>query len=138
MKKLTTVFAALVALFAVSNAQIVQPSDPGTSFEWKQTTDGSSLLAMSAFTLHEAYFALPFGLDFYAGHDVWLGTRTRLSNPMDAQGVFGYEVYARKDIGSINGADFYVKGFVGLCLGPRTEDSKALTGYLGMSAGVKF
>lgn len=131
-------FASVVALFASSQAQVVQASDPGTAFEWKQASDGSSLLAMNALPIAEHYFNLPFGLDFYAGHEFWLGTRTRISSPGDAEGVFGYELYARKNVGSVSGADFFVKAGAGLCVGPHTDRNKALTGYLSLSAGIRF
>lgn len=139
MKRLIAL-TALVCAFAASPAQLVQNStpDPATSFEWKQASDGSSLLSLNAFTLAERYFALPFGMDFYAGHAVWLGTRTRLDSPSEAEGVFGYELYGRKPIGSMGGAEFYVKGSAGFCLGPRTAAHSAFTGYLSLSVGIGF
>lgn len=140
MKKIITLIAAL-AVFATSNAQLVQEDTPplASAFEWKQTGDGSSLLALQAWTLHEAYFAVPFGLDFSAGHGVWLGTRTRLDQPVEAEGVFGYEVYARKEIGgAIGQMQLFVKASAGIAIGPRTETNNAATGYFALSVGVGF
>lgn len=135
MKQLIALCA--LALSVVAPAQLVTNStpDPARSFEWKQTSDGSSLAALTAFTLHEVYVNLPFGMDFYAGHGVWLGTRTRLQSPGEAQGVMGYEWYGLKPIG---GDGFFVKGSLGVAIGPRTNDSKSLTGYAALSAGWRF
>lgn len=135
MRKLLTI--ALFALLAIpATAQIATEStpDPAASFEWKLTSDGSVLAALNAWTLHEAHIDLPFGFDFNAGHTVWLGTRTRLKALTDVQGVIGYEWYLSKPLGD----DWFVKGSAGLSLGPRTTDSSALTGYLGISAGKTF
>ena len=127
----------LFCIFVTVPAQLVQEStpDPARSFEWKQTSDGSSLAVLNAWTLAERYFAIPFGMDFYAGHAVWLGTRTRLDRLTEAEGVFGYELYGTKDIG---GDGFYVKGSVGFAIGPRSENHSAFSGYLAFGAGFRF
>ena len=140
MKRTIATLAAVAALFAVSNAQLVQEDTPNvaSAFEWKQTGDGSSLLVLEAWTLHEAYFALPFGMDFSAGHGVWLGTRTRLDQPIDAEGVFGYELFARKTVGAVGSAQLFVKFSAGVAVGPRTETNSAATPYFALSAGVGF
>lgn len=141
MKKAIATLAAVAAIFAVSNAQLVQEQDvdPAKSFSWKQTSDGSSIVALNAWTLHEVYFALPFGLDASFGHEVWLGTRTRIDRIADAEGVFGYDVYGLKDLGSpIGGLQFFLKGEIGVAIGPRTETNSAFTGYAALSVGARF
>ena len=141
MKRTLPILAAVVALFSLSNAQLVQTDTPpvASAFEWKQTGDGSSLLVLQAWTLHEAYFAVPFGMDFGAGHGVWIGTRTRLDQIVEAEGVFGYEVFARKNVGgAIGSAQLFIKASAGLAIGPRSESHSALTGYVALSAGVSF
>lgn len=132
----TVALCALATVFATAPAQLVQDTTPkmGSEFEWKLTSDGSVLMALNAWTFHESYFAIPLGFDFSAGHGVWIGSRSNIDRLNDAQAVFGYEVYAKKDLG----ADWFLKGSAGLALGPRTDDHKALTGYLGLSAGKKF
>lgn len=140
MKRITPLILAL-ALFAGAQAQLVQPQevDPAKSFSWKQTSDGSSILALNAWTLHEVYFALPFGFDLSAGHEAWLGTRTRIDRITEAEGVFGYDVYAMKDLGGpIGDLQFFLKAEAGLCIGPRTETQSAFTGYFALSAGARF
>lgn len=128
------------SLFTVSQAQLVTPTTPGplSAFEWKYTSDGSLLVAANAFTLHEQSINLPFGLDFRAGHGFWLGTRSNVGSVNDAQAVLGYEVYATKDVGSLQGGTFYLKGSLGGCLGPRTGSHSALTGFASVSAGIRF
>lgn len=129
--------AALLGAFAASPAQLVQEDTPPpiSSLEWKQTSDGSSLVVLNAWTLHEAYFAIPFGLDFSAGHSVWVGTRTRLDRLTEAQGVFGWEVYGKKALG---GDGFFVKMGAGFAFGPRTPDHSAFTPYVFFSGGFGF
>lgn len=121
------------AIVPMASAQVVTNStpDPLSSFEYKLTSDGSSLMALNAWTFHEASFNLPFGLDFKAGHGAWLGTRTSLGSFQDVQGVLGYELYIKKDLG----ADWFLKAFGGFAIGPRTDTSNAFSGYLGISAG---
>lgn len=137
IKKAAPVVVLLLLVPCAASAQLVQNStpDPARSFEWKQTSDGSSLAVLNAWTLAERYFALPFGLDFYAGHSVWLGTRTRLDRLTDAEGVFGYELYGTKDVG---GDGFYIKGSLGFAVGPRSETHSAFSGYLAFGAGYRF
>lgn len=139
MKKLLALTLALCA-FSLSSAQLVQEDTPplASAFEWKQTGDGSSLLVLEAWTLHEAYFAVPFGLDFSAGHGLWLGTRTRIDQPIEAEGVFGYELFARKEVGAVGSARLFVKFSAGVAIGPRTSDRSAATGFFALSAGVGF
>ena len=136
----TLAILALLCAASFAQAQLVQEDTPNvaSAFEWKQTGDGSSLLVLEAWTLHEAYFVLPFGMDFSAGHGVWLGTRTRLDQPIDAEGVFGYEMFARKTVGAIGSAQLFVKFSAGVAVGPRTETNSAATPYFALSAGVGF
>lgn len=141
MKKLLILSALLLTIAASSPAQLVQEDTPNlaSAFEWKQASDGSSLIVLEAWTLHEAYFAVPFGMDFSAGHGVWLGTRTRLDQPIEAEGVFGYEVFARKNVGgTIGSAQLFIKASAGFAIGPRTPDNHALSGYVALSAGIGF
>ena len=136
----TLAILALLCAAPFAQAQLVQEDTPNvaSAFEWKQTGDGSSLLVLEAWTLHEAYFALPFGMDFSAGHGVWLGTRTRLDQPIDAEGVFGYELFARKTVGAVGSAQLFVKFSAGVAVGPRTATNSAATPYFALSAGVGF
>ena len=135
--KRTLLLAALLGAFATSHAQLVQNDTPpiASVYELKLTSDGSTILALNAYTLAERYFALPFGLDFNAGHGVWLGTRTSLKAPGEAQGVLGYEIYGSKEIG---GDGMFILGALGLCVGPRTANLNSLTGFLSLSAGKRF
>ena len=135
--KATLLLVSLLALSTVSPAQLVQPDTPKplTVYELKVTTDGSTIMALNAWTFAERYYALPFGMEFNAGHGVWLGTRTSIKSPGDAQGVLGYEIYGLKPVG---GDQFFLKVALGACLGPRTESQKALSGFLSVSAVKKF
>jgi len=136
MKRLTLTLA-LIGAFATSYAQLAQDTTPplASTFEYKVTSDKSVLMALNLYTLHEVTLDLPWGFDFSAGHGVWLGSRSNLGSLGDAQAVLGYEWYGLKDIG---GDGFYVKAGAGLCIGPRTDDHSALTGYLFLSGGKKF
>lgn len=141
MKRLILLSTAVLALVSLGSAQLVQEQspEPMRSWSWKQTSDGSSILALNAWTLHEAYFAIPWGFDLSAGHEAWIGTRTRVDRITEAEGVFGYDVYALKDLGGkVGGLQFFFKAEAGLCIGPRTETQSALTGYLAMSVGARF
>ena len=135
MKNLLILSLALLSLTASAQFATTSTPDPATSFEYKLTSDKSVLMALNAYTLHEVYLDLPFGFDFNAGHSVWLGSRSSIDALDQAQAVIGYEWYALKRIG---GDGFFVKGSVGFCVGPRTDDHKALTGYGALSAGWAF
>lgn len=140
MKRHLALFALVLAsvpCLAQQGIEDTTPS-PGTAFEWKYSSDGSLLMALNAFTLHEAYFNLPFGLDFGAGAGFWLGSRSSISDVNDAQAVMGFELYGTKNITRIEAGTLFIKGALGLAIGPRTPEHKALTGYASLSAGIKF
>ena len=121
---------ALVCAFAASPAQLVQSDTPeiGTVYSYARTASGSAYL-LSSLPVHEAYFALPFGLDFNAG---WGGVYgQRVEGAQFAGNVFGAELYGRKKLGA-SGA--FVKGSLYFVIG----DGQDPDGGFALALGWEF
>lgn len=100
---------------------------PGSVYEYKWTSDGSTLALLNAYTAHEVHIDLPFGLDFNAGHGIVFGTRTAgLLSANDVMGCAGYEVYFSKIVSD----NYFVRLSAG---GYMSIDHKPL-----IAAGIAF
>lgn len=109
MKKLLAL-ASLSAAFATSYGQIATNSTPTLgevySFAWSSSGHAYSLTDIP---VYEAAFNLPFGLGFKAGHGACYGQR--MEGTAFVGNVFGYGVYASKDLGG-DGAFVRASGMV--------------------------
>lgn len=128
---------ALALAPCLSPAQLVQTTtpDPATTYDLKLTSDGSTIAALNAWTFHEAYFALPWGLDFYGGWGAFVGTRTSVGSPSDVQAVFGAEMYGVKALG---GDGMFVKLSAGVAVGRYSESRSSMTGFVAVGVGKRF
>lgn len=136
MRKLLTVIG-LSACLATAHAQSIDwtknTTPPlGSVYEFTYSSAGE-VYALAGFPLFEVEYALPFSMNVRAGHGFVWGTKADdlLS---DAHQVWGYGVYASRDIGA---QGFFVKGSLAIVYDPQ-DTGKKLDFVVGGSLGFRF
>ena len=97
----TLLLASVLALSAVTPAQLVQPDTPKPLTTFMQQIGGDgSVYTLTAVGGKASYFAVPFNLDFSGGVNVLVGKRTpQMGSLLTEVPAYGLEAYGLKYIG---------------------------------------
>lgn len=135
MKTLATL--TLLVAFVTSYGQSIDwtknTTPPlGSVYELTYSSAGEAY-ALAGFPLYEVEYSLPFSMNVKAGHGFVWGTK--MSDLVsDAHQVWGYGVYASRDIG---GRGFFVKGSLAMVYDPQ-DTGKKFDFVVGGSLGFRF